>query len=154
MIEIDIPNYRRLKIEHVVFDVNGTLAVDGKLLGGVAPLLQELQKQVEVHLVTADTHGQQAEIDQQLGLKAAIISGGAADKSNYIRQRKLQNVAAIGNGANDTMMFGVSQLRIAVIGGEGAYPKLVADADVVVVDVRDALNLLLQPNRLRATLRR
>ena len=36
MIEIDIPGYKTLHLEHLVLDYNGTLAVDGVLIDGVA----------------------------------------------------------------------------------------------------------------------
>lgn len=42
---------------------------------------------------------------------------------------------------------------LAVIQGEGAAPQTVYLADVVARDVRDALQLLLNPLRLAATLR-
>lgn len=40
-----------------------------------------------------------------------------------------------------------------VLGPEGASPLALAAADVVVPSVEDALDLLLIPNRLKATLR-
>jgi len=44
-------------------------------------------------------------------------------------------------------------LGIAVIGSEGAAGELLATTDVVVRDVREAIELLLCPLRLSATLR-
>jgi soluble P-type ATPase len=35
MIELDIHGRSSLKLHHIVFDVNGTLAVDGVLLDGI-----------------------------------------------------------------------------------------------------------------------
>ena len=154
MIEIDIPGYKRVQIEHVVFDVNGTLALDGVLLGGVAPLIQELRQQVEVHLLTANTHGKQEAVDRELGLEAHIIQGGMVEKASYVQGLGAENVAAIGNGANDRLMCELAALGIAVIGGEGAASSIITSADIVVNDIRDALALLLKPNRICATLRR
>ena len=154
MIEVDIPGYKHLKIDHVVFDVNGTLAVGGELIEGVAPLIQTLRQQVDVHLLTADTHGKQKTIDRQLDLTAHIIQRGAVEKAEVVAQLGAETVVAIGNGAIDSLMCEVAALSIAVIGGEGAAVRLLTSTDVVVTDIRDALNLLLQPNRLRATLRR
>jgi soluble P-type ATPase len=63
-------------------------------------------------------------------------------------------VVAIGNGANDVDMLRTSALGIAVLGPEGlATPALLA-ADVVVASIDDGLDLLLQPKRLIASLRR
>jgi soluble P-type ATPase len=154
MIEIDIPGYKHLKIAHVVFDVNGTVAVDGELIEGVAPLIRLLRQQVDVHLLTADTHGKQKTIDRQLALTAHIVQRGAVEKADYVAQLGAETVVAIGNGAIDSLMCEVAALGIAVIGGEGVASMLLSRVDVVVIDICDALNLLLHPNRLRATLRR
>ena len=35
MIEIDVPGFGALRLEHLVLDYNGTLACDGMLLEGV-----------------------------------------------------------------------------------------------------------------------
>jgi len=50
-------------------------------------------------------------------------------------------------------MMEAAGLSIAVIGPEGAAARLLAAADVVVRDIRDALDLLSHPLRLKATLR-
>jgi soluble P-type ATPase len=44
-------------------------------------------------------------------------------------------------------------LGIAVIQAEGAAPQTLCAADVVVREIGDALDLLVQPKRLAATLR-
>lgn len=154
MIEIEIPGYDTLRIEHVVMDVNGTLAVDGGLLFGVPPRLERLSSSVSLHMLTADTHGKQAVINEQLGFEAHIITQGAAEKAEYVQRLGGSTVAAIGNGANDVEMFRVAALGIAVLGIEGLSTALVQEADILVADITNALDLFLSPNRLRATLRR
>ncbi|MCX7706796.1 MAG: ATPase P, partial [Anaerolineae bacterium] len=57
MIEISIPGDRALRLEHLVLDYNGTLACDGALLPGVAERIIALSRQMDVHVVTADTYG-------------------------------------------------------------------------------------------------
>ncbi len=154
MIEIAIPGGRSLAIAHLVLDVNGTLALDGALLPGVKPRLEALRQQVQVHLLTADTHGRQAAVDAELGLQATIIRHGAAEKGAYVLGLGGEGVAAVGNGANDLVMFNAASLRIAVLGPEGLAAPLVAAADVLVRNIADGLDLLLYPSRLIATLRR
>jgi soluble P-type ATPase len=154
MIQIEIPGRERLDIEHVVFDVNGTLAGGGILIPGVGDRLAALQQQVEVHLLTADTHGRQAAIDAELGLTATIIQHGTAEKGAYILGLGADNVAVVGNGANDLAMFNAAALRIAVLGPEGMATALLNASDVLVRDINDGLDLLLNPQRLVATLRR
>ena len=156
MIEIDVPGWKSLRLEHAVFDVNGTLAVDGHLLDGVAERLAALRHRLQVHLLTADTHGGQAAIDRQLGLEAHRMTPGCEreQKAAFVRQLGGSGVVALGNGANDAGMLEASALSIAVLGREGASGETLAAADVVVTDICDALDLLLLPKRLSATLRR
>lgn len=154
MIEIEIPGWQVLRLAHAVFDVNGTLARDGVLLSGVAERIALLQEQVTVHMLTADTHGQQAAIDAELGLTATIISGGAAEKESRVRALGAATVVALGNGANDAPMLRAAALGIAILGPEGlAGPTLLA-ADVVAGSITEAIDLVLNPRRLVATLRR
>ena len=59
----------------------------------------------------------------------------------------------IGNGRNDVAMFKAATLSIAVVGPEGAAAVAVRSADVVCLNIHDALDLLMNPLRLKATLR-
>lgn len=154
MIAIEIPGSRTLQIDHVVLDVNGTIATDGVLLPGVKERLDRLREQVTVHLLTADTHGKQAEIDAALGLTATIIQHGTTEKGAYVLTLGADNVAVMGNGANDAAMFNAAALRVGVLGAEGMAAALIGVSDVLVRDINDGLDLLLNPARLRATLRR
>lgn len=154
MITVEIPGFKALTLECAVFDVNGTLAVDGELLPGVAERFAALGQQLDIFMLTADTHGKQSAIDAALGLQATIISRGAVEKQERVLALDADRVVAIGNGANDAAMLEAAALGIAVLGPEGlAVPTLVA-ADVVVASITDALDLLLHPQRLKATLRR
>lgn len=154
MIEIEIPERGVVRLEHAVFDVNGTLATDGRLIEDVKPLLDVLRRQVTVHMLTADTHGKQREINRVLGFEATIITEGAAEKAGFVRGLGAETVAAIGNGANDAAMFEVAAIAIAVLGEEGLAVSTLQQADVLVRHIHDAIGLLLSPDRMRATLRR
>ena len=50
-------------------------------------------------------------------------------------------------------MLKASKLSICVIGDEGAYGPNIAVSDIIVTNINDGLDLILQPNRLIATLR-
>jgi soluble P-type ATPase len=50
-------------------------------------------------------------------------------------------------------MMGVAGVGMAVVGPEGAAAELLAAADLVVREINDALDLLANPLRLKATLR-
>jgi len=157
MIELQIPGRGIIELDYAVFDVNGTLAVDGQLIRGVEPLIAQLRGKLEVRLITADTHGKQAEIDRQLKFTADRLKPGGHEreqKAEYVHALGAQKVVAIGNGGNDVDMLKVAALGIAVIGHEGAAFEVLSAADVVTHTIFDAIGLLLFPKRLIATLRR
>jgi P-type E1-E2 ATPase len=156
VIEIQIPGRDVHRIQHLVLDVNGTIAVDGQLIEGVAERLAELRDSIQIHLLTADTRGRQRAIDAQLGVKAARIlpENEAAQKAAFVADLGSDGVCAVGNGAIDAGMLRQADLAIAVLGQEGLAVEALNAADVVVPDVNAALDLLLEPLRLVATLRR
>ena len=60
---------------------------------------------------------------------------------------------AFGNGANDALMLRKARLGICVMHGEGASLQALLASDVLVASAEEALDLLLKPARLVATLR-
>lgn len=156
MIEIKVPGRGTYRLKHLVLDVNGTIAVDGQLVDGVARRLAELRRSVKVHMLTADTRGRQQAIDAQLGMDATRIrpQNEAAQKASFVRELGSEGVCVIGNGANDAHMLREAKLAIAVLGAEGLAVETLTAADVVVPHVNTALDLLLNHLRLVATLRR
>jgi P-type E1-E2 ATPase len=156
MIELNIPGRGNLRLSHLVLDVNGTLARDGRLLDKVAKPLAALRDRLSIHLLTADTYGKQEHIDQMLGLRATRIQRGdeGEQKALYVRGLGADSVVAIGQGANDAAMLKAAAIGIAVMGDEGLAVEALLSADVAAANIYDALNLLEYPTRLVATLRR
>ena len=156
MIRINVPGLGEYEIEYLVLDVNGTLALDGQLLPGVATRLEQLNQLVRIHLITADTHGNQNGIDAALNTTAVRIAPGheSDQKGRYVRSLGAASVVAIGNGANDVDMLRSAAVGIAVLGEEGLASTANQAADVLVRGIEDALDLLLNPARISATLRR
>jgi P-type E1-E2 ATPase len=153
-IELSIPGRTRpLRIEHVVFDFNGTLAVGGKLARGAAARLRKLATLTHVVVMTADTFGTARRALARLPLAVHVVRGGIA-KRRFVESLGRKSVAAIGNGANDVPMLGVAALGIVVVGGEGTSGEAVRAATIVARDIDVAIDLLLKPQRLVATLRR
>ncbi len=144
------------RLRHLVLDVNGTLAVGGEVVPGVVERVLSLRSILTVHMLTADARGRQAAIDARLGFRASRIAPGdeAAQKAAFVRELGAAEVCAVGNGANDAAMIREAALAIAVLGGEGLAVETLLAADVVVPHVAAALDLLLHPVRLVATLRR
>lgn len=156
MLAIDIPGRGQLQLEHLVLDVNGTLAVDGVLIDGIAAGLERLKGSLEIHLLTADTHGRQAQLDQELDLTAVRIPpGGEAEaKAAFVQELGPEQVLAIGQGANDAGMLREAAIGVAVMSPEGTSVDALNAADLVVPDILLGLALLENPVRLKASLRR
>jgi P-type E1-E2 ATPase len=156
MIEVNIPGRGILTIEHLVLDVNGTLAVDGILMEGVAKKITTLRDRLSVHLLTADTHGGQAGIDRLLNLQAVHIQHGAEaqQKAAYVLQLGAEHVAAIGQGANDSLMLKTAALGICVLSVEGLAVETLNFAQLLMPDILSALDLFDKPLRLIASLRK
>lgn len=155
MVEIVIPGYGGLSLHHAVLDFNGTLAKDGRLLDGIKRLLTAAAESLELHIVTADTFGGVKSGIEGLTIELAILSqiGQAEAKRQYVRNLGSSRTVAIGNGRNDRLMVKEAALGIAVVEAEGAAVETVLAADVVCRSPLDALELLLNPKRLVATLR-
>lgn len=156
MITINIPGRGTLELTDLVLDLNGTIALDGQVLPGVAERLSALSNDLTLHLVTADTQGQAAQSAERLGLHLFRIVPGdeAGQKLGLVAQLGPAQTVAIGNGANDARMLAAAGLGIAVLGPEGLATAALQAAEVVVGRIEDALDLLLRPQRLIATLRR
>lgn len=157
MIELNIPGIGTIRLDHLVLDVNGTLAVDGKLVEGVSRHIGVLRDRLEIHLLTADTFGRQAIIDQQLNLKATRLQASvdeARQKADFIEQLGPERVAAIGQGANDALMLRAAQVGICVLSPEGTAVETLLAADLAAPNILSALELLEKPLRMVATLRK
>jgi len=156
MITIHVPGTgQTLEIDHLVLDFNGTLALDGRIKPRAADLLRELAGQVQLHIVTAGTFGGVEKEVHGIPCILKILQGDdqTGQKARYVEQLGSERTACIGNGRNDRAMLERAKLGIAVIQEEGAAPESLLAADVVCADISSALQLLLHPLRLTATLR-
>ena len=156
MLKIEIPGRRDINLEGVVFDFNGTLAVDGKPLAADLERLALLAEKLPVYVLTADTFGTAAEVFKDLAVILHRLKGRevAQEKKKFIDSLGSLSHAAVGNGYNDHLMLHSAVLGVCVLGGEGAHPLTMANADLVVPSTRTALELFLNPRRLTAGLRR
>jgi len=155
MIDLTIPGRGPLRISHLVMDVNGTLAVDGTLIDGLARRISGLRDRVEIHLVTADTHGRQDDIDFALSSVAVRLkpSEESGQKAEFVRSLGAEKVAAIGQGANDAGMLKAAALGVCVMSVEGVALETLLSADLLVPDIHAALDLFDRPLRIIASLR-
>ncbi|HTX12592.1 MAG TPA: hypothetical protein VME22_28505 [Solirubrobacteraceae bacterium] len=149
---VAIPGRDELCVSHLMLDVNGTLTNRGDLIAGVEERLGRLRDVLDVHLVSADTFGTVDAIARQLGVDATRAATGP-DKLWVLDTFGRESCAVIGNGANDVLVLEAAALGFAVIGPEGASAAALRAADVVCRSAGEALDLLLDPQALSATLR-
>lgn len=155
MLEIDIPGFGFVRLEHLVSDFTGTLSVDGRLLPGVKELLNNVARVVKLHVLTADTFGTARMALEGVECSLTLLSGEVMDiqKERYIWNLGAEHVIAIGNGNNDRKMLTAARIGVAVIEGEGCSVNALSSAGIAVRSMHDGLGLLLNPDRLKATLR-
>jgi soluble P-type ATPase len=151
-VRLELPGGMTRILTTLVLDFNGTLARDGALIRGVRWRLRKLARRLEVTVLTADTFGSARSSLRGLPLAVEIIGNGL-EKQQFVTRAGRGRIIAIGNGRNDLAMMKVVGLGIAVLGPEGMAGALAAVAHVVTRDINDALDLLLEPKRLTATLR-
>jgi len=156
VIEITIPGRGNYAIKSVVLDLNGTIALDGNIIRGVKEKVAMLSQKLNIFLVTADTNKTAERLVRDLPITLYKIKEAEENdqKLRVILKKGNNNTASIGNGCNDVSMLKESAIGICIVGGEGASAEAMMASDLVVATIHDALDLLLKPHRLRATLRR
>lgn len=155
MLKLDIPGRGIIEIENVVFDYNGTLAVDGNMLQSTKDMLMKIKDFLNVYILTADTYGTVKEkcIDIDVNLKTFPCENVGICKSEIVKNLDKEKTICVGNGYNDIIMLQESMLSIGIIGDEGCCGKLLLVCDIVVKDIKDVFDMLLKPDRIKATLR-
>lgn len=151
-LDLEIPGRAPLRLRRLLLDFNGTLARDGCLLRGVGVKLERLRQRLAVEVLTADTFGTARQSLAHFGIPCTVVANAAA-KAERVRSLGGDSVIAIGNGRNDVAMFDAAALAIAVVGAEGLACTALHAADLIAPDIGHALDLLLLPQRLVATLR-
>ncbi len=156
MINFLIPGHDNVKIENILIDFNGTLAIDGVLHEGISDKLIELSKIVDITVVSADTNGTVQSQLQDLPIKFRTFEGKnvSEEKKNILRQMNPVRTAVIGNGFNDHKMMREARLAIGVMEEEGICSALFSFTDIIVANIHDALDLFLKPHRIVATMRK
>ncbi len=154
MIELEVYG-ERYSIEYVVFDMNGTLSVDGTISDEIKSLLEELAAKVKVYILTSDTFNTAKNLHIE-GVEVVVLDAtrsASVQKKEFVETLDPEKTVAVGNGYNDHLMLERAAVGIAVCWREGACVSALEMADVVVTSPKDAIELLLHPLRLKATTR-
>ncbi len=155
MLSFNISGIGKIELENAVFDLNGTIAVNGKIADKVKSKLNKLSENLNIYLLTADIYGTAEKLISDITLELVKISpvNEAQKKRDFILKIGKEKTIAIGNGANDALMLKEAKIGIAVIEKEGASQNAILNADLMVRNIDDALDLLLNPIRIASTLR-
>ncbi len=151
----EIPGRETIEIKNVVLDYNGTIAIDGKLIEGVAKSINELSGNINFHILTADTFGTVEKELADVNCEVVIISKNNQDTSklDYVLSLDKEKTLCVGNGKNDRLILKESVLGIAVIQSEGTFVESLLAADIVCLSILDVFEFFKSPDRLKATLR-
>jgi soluble P-type ATPase len=158
-IKVSIPGHGELQIHRMVSDYTGTLSYRGRLVDGVGEKLRALADKLDIHILTADTRGTAQEQLKDLQVQVHKLKGTDHDvqKRDFAAKLDLRTVVSFGNGANDRLLLkAVKQaggLAVAVENGEGCALDALSNAHIFIVGAAKALDLLVDTDFVKATLR-
>ncbi len=155
MIRFEVPGTGTLTIENILFDYNGTLAVDGIPVAGVREKINTHAGKVNFHVITADTFGTVNKALSETACRVVTIpvEDQAKAKAAYLERLGPSVTLACGNGANDELMLKNAALGVAVMLEEGVNTRALMASDLVIRDILDLFAYLEKPGRVTACLR-
>ncbi|XPV69835.1 MAG: HAD family hydrolase [Halarcobacter sp.] len=153
--KIKIPGKEPFEIKSIVFDYNGTIAIDGKLIEGVSENINELSNEFNFYVITADTYGTVEKELENTKCKVITIGKKSQDicKLDFIKELGSNTTLSVGNGRNDMLMLKESILGIAILQDEGLCSETLINSDLLVKSIFDIFSFLKDSNRLIATIR-
>jgi len=152
---IKIPGRETVEIKNVIFDYNGTIAIDGQLIEGVAESINDLSSDFNFHVITADTFGLADKELKNVNCTLIIVPEDNQDliKLEHLLKLGKETTLCAGNGRNDKLILKESVIGIAVIQDEGASTETLMASDIICKSIMDVFEFLKKPDRLKATLR-
>jgi len=152
---LNIPGREKIRITSVILDFNGTIAVDGKLIDGVAEMINKLSTSLNFFVVTADTYNS---VEKELvGVNCKVInlsnSQKFTSKLEVLTSLGKEQTLCIGNGFNDRIVLKESVLGISVLQEEGLSTAALVASDFVCKSIIDVFSCIENPDRIKATLR-
>jgi len=156
MLNINIPGCKNFNVEKIVFDLNGTIACDGKLIEGIKEGINSLAEKFDIYILTADTFGTAEKLLKELKAELVVVDNCDCSKfkADFVEKLGRKRVIAVGNGNNDAQMLKNAELGIAVIGPEGTAKRALLGAELISRDINDVIEIISNPERLKATLRK
>jgi soluble P-type ATPase len=154
MISIQRPGQSNLEIDFILLDFEGTLASDRRVHPKTKDKINLLSKRTKIYILTK---GEKEGVEEALKkVKAEIVyldeGKSSQQKLDLLRQLGVSRTVAVGNGVDDAPMMEEAGFSLCVIGKEGTSSEAMDKADVVFMNILDALDFLLKPLRQKATL--
>ncbi len=153
MIRYEPKGVTPFELDTVVLDLNGTLSVNGQVPEGVREHVNKLKAfGFKIYLFSGDQRGTAEKIATDLGidLQKAV---NMEEKADLTAKLNPEHTVSIGNARIDIGTFKNVKLRIGTLQAEGIHIEILKYIDVLVPSINDALDLLLNPDSLCATLR-
>jgi len=154
MITIPKPGQSDLEIEFILIDFEGTLASDRRVHPKAKDKINLLSKRTKIYILTAEEKERVEEVLRKVKAEIIYLTQGESSQKKLDLLRRLgpSRTVAIGNGMDDVSMVEEAGLGVCVLGKEGTSSEAMKKADVVFMNILDALDFLLKPLRQKATL--
>jgi soluble P-type ATPase len=148
-----IPNGETFEINTIVFDLNGTLSVNGKIKKTTVSRLKKLKKLgCKLIVFTGDIRSNAEELCGSIGVDFMITKTGT-DKEREMKKLDKGTCAAIGNARIDIPMFDNARISVITLQAEGIHKDIISHADIITTSIDDALDLFINAESLCATMR-
>lgn len=150
----NIPGRDEIEIKTIILDLNGTLSVAGIVPNGVKERLEQLKSRgFHVLFFSGNTRNDADDLSASLGIEWKLTINGD-EKRSLAMELEPETCVSIGNGLIDLELMKVVKLRIVTLQAEGAHVQTMLNSDIVVPTINDALDLLIDEQRLIAGLRK
>ncbi len=143
-----------IELNTIILDLNGTLAVNGSIVEGAKERLIKLKELgYKIYLFTGDQRGNAAELTKEIDI-TILRATNTEEKERLTLSLDFSKTVSIGNARIDIGTFKHTKLRIATIQAEGIHAEILKFVDIVVLSINDALDILINPDSLNATMRK
>ncbi len=154
MISIERPGQDHLEIDFILIDFEGTLASDRRVHPKAKDKINLLSKRAQIYILTK---GEKELVEERLRKVRAELTylqeaGASQQKLDLLRRLGASRTIAIGNGVDDASMIEEAALGVCILSKEGTCSETMKKADLVFMNILDALDFLLKPLRQKATL--
>jgi soluble P-type ATPase len=154
MVTILRPGREPLEFNFILLDFEGTLASDRRIHPKAKDKISLLSKRARVYILTKEEKIIAEETLKKVKADIVYLTEGEAsqEKLDLLQKLGASQCIAFGNGVDDAPMMEKAGFGICIIGREGSSSETLKKADMVFINILDALDFLLKPLRQKAAL--